>query len=130
MIYENMMLTLTDIPFGFYSNPYLPNLRRFSLHTQCMLRQSRIVSPGTLIPFKIFFSQNSHDLDHFMCMPPPAAPLHHRSSVPNIKFTPAPSVDRDTDHLSEAHILDTSELERELQSLCMSVTDKVMDKDT
>ena len=129
MIYENMMLTLTDIPFGFYSNPYLPNLRRFSLHTQCMLRQSRIVSPGTLIPIKIIFYQNSHDLDP-MCMPPPTAPLHHRSSVPNIKFTPAPCMDREADHLSEARILDTSELERELQSLCMSVTNKVMDKDT
>ena len=127
---EKMMLTLTDIPFGSFSNPYLPNLRRFSLHTQCMLRQSRIASPGTLLPIKIVFSQNSHDLDPFTCMPPLPAPLHHRGSVPNIKFTPALCVDREADHLSEARILDTSELERELQSLCMSVTNKVMDKET
>ena len=67
-------------------------------------------------------------LEPFNCFPRATVPLHHRSSVPNIKFTPAPSAEAGDQ--AEVHTLDTSQLERELESLCMSVTNKVMDKDT
>ena len=51
--------------------------------------------------------------------------------MPNIKFTPPPSGERESgDQLrAPTPTLDTTELERELESLCMSVTSKVMDKD-
>ena len=52
--------------------------------------------------------------------------------MPNIKFTPPFCVDREAADECKAPTptLDTTELERELESLCMSVTSKVMDKDT
>ena len=68
-------------------------------------------------------------LEPFNCFPRATVPLHHRSSVPNIKFTPAPCAE-DQAEAHSGHTLDTSQLERELESLCMSVTNKVMDKDT
>lgn len=73
-------------------------------------------------------------LEPFNCFPRATVPLYHRSSVPNIKFTPAPCAeagDQAEGHSGHSgHSLDTSQLERELESLCMSVTNKVMDKDT
>ena len=91
-----------------------------------------MVSPGSIkINIITYFYSIISEPFNYLSAPP--VPLHHRSSVPNIKFTHPTCVNANReagdDIVRGAQALDTSELERELESLCMSVTNKVMDKD-
>ena len=96
-----------------YSPKYVP--RRYSLNTQTqMIRQ--------FSPVRTFLSSTKQ------------ATFHHRSSVPNIKFgypttmsTPQPHIKSVQDDEKADSALDN--IETQLENICLSVTNQVIDKE-